>query len=206
MVLKETILALWLLTYLGGVGTRSRRLAGSFCVERVDCPDLLTVPSFTPEAPLEESMEACLDRILPETDRQTPTDIDHLGRASVWVGENCYTSCSRAVDEIGASYKEYRDQLTDGQKIGFGLPIAQGDDGADVQRSGNAVERRASPLWMQIVEDRGGEYRPVFTLFGGNFLRKSEDVRVGGQPFEQVFRPATREFIERRGATLVYSP
>jgi len=202
--LEEAVRAFWLLVHLGGLGTRSRRFAGAFQAACVDRSDKLTLPSFVPESPVEAWMESQLAHLVEETGKQTATDFDHLGRAHVWMETNSYASCSQAVDEIGKDYKKYRDRLTDGQKLGFGIPIAQGDDGVHVQRSNDTIERRASPLWMQLIEDQSGEYRPVFTLFGGNFLRRSEEVTVDGQTFDQVFSQIAHEFVERRGATLIY--
>jgi len=149
-------------------------------------------------------MEAYLDRLVEKAGKRTATDFDHLGRVRVWAGPESYASCSRAVDEIGKDYKEYRDRLTDGQKMGFGLPVAP-DNGARVQRAGETIERRASPLWMQFIEDQSGKYRPVFTLFGGDFLQENEEVTVDGKPYDRVFSQIAHEFVEQRGATLIYS-
>jgi len=205
VILQEAVRAFWLLTHLGGVGTRSRRMAGAFRARYAKRPDVADFPLFSPQTPYEDWFQTQLAALDLNGDETSESAVDHLGRGRVWIGAKQYEYCSQGVDEVGTAYQEFRDSLSDGHKLGFGLPIGPGDDDVHVDRSGEKVERRASPLWMQFVEDGSGRYRTVFTLFEGPFLPDSHDVTVDGHPFGSVFRQRAADFVAEQMTSQVYS-
>jgi CRISPR-associated protein Cmr1 len=204
VVLEEAVRALWLLVHLGGLGLRSRRCAGAFRARCIDRPDALELPSFGPEGPLVEWLRAQLGALNLTSSTFTTSKFDHFGRARIWTGGRSFAHCSTAVDEIGAAYKDFRDRLTDGQKVALGLPIVQGNDRVQVQRPDGNVERRASPLWMQLLETPSGHYQPIYTLFEGPLLPDSEKATVNGHPFQEVVRQRALQFVRDRGGEEIY--
>jgi len=204
VTLQEAVRAFWLLTHLGGLGTRSRRLAGALRAGYVKRPKGVDLPSFSPQQPFEDWFRRQLASLSLEGNETTGSAVDHLGQARVWIGAHRFDYCSQGIDVVGTTYQDFRNHLSDGEKVGFGLPIEQGDDEIRVERSSKKVERRASPLWMQFVEDASGQYRTVFTLFGGSFLTDSHDLTVNGRPFDRVFRQRASDFVAKRVAAQVY--
>lgn len=208
-VLQAAVRALWLLTHLGGLGMRSRRFAGAFRARYTDCPDDISLPSFSPAPSYPEWIRAQLASIVPDGPAATSTRFNHLGRARVWIVPKRFDDYNSVVDTVGVAYKAYRKTLTDGQKVGFGLPIGQGGDAVRVERSNSdgseKIKRLASPLWMQLVEDSTGGYLPVFALFEGDLLPNPEEVQVNGNSFGSVVEQKAPEFVEKQEGTQIYS-
>jgi CRISPR-associated protein Cmr1 len=204
VALKEATRAFWLLVHLGGLGLRSRRCAGAFRARCIDHPSGLELPSFDPETPLAEWFRAKLGTLNFTSSASTTPKFDHLGRARIWTGGTTFARCRSAVDEIGAAYKEFRDRLTDGQKVALGLPIVQGDDQVQVRRPDGDVERRASPLWIQLLETPSGHCQPIYTLFEGPLLPNSDKATVNGRPFGQAVRQRALEFVRGQDGEEIY--
>ncbi len=121
-VLQWAYAALWLLTHLGGLGSRSRRGAGSLQVTEVieqpeslkDLPPL-TVSAKTPEE-LAEKLKDGLKRLrqfagtpqtLPVTAPST-FDVLHPDVCRVWVVNKEFEAWGEALDAFGSAFQQFR--------------------------------------------------------------------------------------------------
>lgn len=166
--LKQAIASFWLLTYLGSVGSRSRRCAGSIMVQTVqgnitdfrfekarNVGDLRTM--------LKQGIELARQayNIKPQPIRDAKFDILAPDRCSIHILYDVrqpWLTPDAAMKAIGESLQDYRRKITPlwRRKI-FGLPL--GDDS-------NA--RRASPLLLRLTEiqgDQGKRYVGIAVLF-----------------------------------------
>jgi CRISPR-associated protein Cmr1 len=172
-LLEEAIIALWLLTNLGGLGARSRRCAGSLAIRsstltfapgsdlpalspgRPQSSDELThtlttglqaIKRFYKIEKLSKPVNKAFDIIAPET-------------CSIWVlsQEAPWESIDEALDTIGTKFKTYRQSLKDPQREALGLPFRERKD------------RLASPLHLHITALERG-YVCVATLFRNRIL------------------------------------
>ena len=201
--LAEATRALWLLAYLGGVGARSRRFAGSFGVKIADAPSEVSVPPFYGGSIRPDQLSDQLRSFVEAARENSPGELAHLGQARLWHAPYDDT-CSTIVNSVGKEYKQFRSTKTAGQRVGFGLPI----EGVEVKRSKqdgtDDVTRRASPVWMQVVQNEKGNYDAVFTFFENEFLRGTESVTIDGQPFSKVFRSTVPQFLQSIGANRIF--
>jgi CRISPR-associated protein Cmr1 len=130
--LKKAVVALWLLTYLGGIGSRSRRGAGSLAVTRVEGWDHTQLSFKTPSTPqdfqtfLRDELRKARKLI---TDAQQasaplyPPRFDVLSpskeTSSIWVVYHAHpwTRYSEALDAIGTSMSRFRKDIPDHQEV-----------------------------------------------------------------------------------------
>jgi CRISPR-associated protein Cmr1 len=165
--IKHATAAFWLLTQLGGLGSRSRRCAGSFSAQAISTtlPDLPHFPFEQAEQALAlkqqleqgiETARACHDltaRVIKEA------HFDSLARATcrIWIlqDEQPWQSAESAMKVIGERMQEYRNQISIEQRIIFGLPLPP------ILFN----KRRASPLHLRITELRNSTYVVVAVLF-----------------------------------------
>ncbi len=119
--LQKAYAALWLLTHLGGVGSRVRRGAGA--VQAVDqnfapIPDLpLPVQARTPQQLVDELQTGLrkIQQVLGEAyspDVQKPSEFDiiHPNTCRIWVLDSVYQQWYDALDEIGRCFSEFRNR------------------------------------------------------------------------------------------------
>jgi CRISPR-associated protein Cmr1 len=182
--LKQATAALWLLTHLGGVGSRSRRCAGSIQasiqVSSAMLIDFRSLPFVQAEHSqalkhqLEHGIDSARKLIALETRPVQNARFDALAYDScrIWILHDGqpWHSAERALQVIGERLQAYRSRLNIEQRKIFGLPFA----------SSTPDSRRASPLHLRITRLRGSYYVCVAVLF----KTLSEDVRV--QDYEVI--------------------
>jgi CRISPR-associated protein Cmr1 len=120
---KKAYASLWLLTHLGGVGSRSRRGAGALQATNIqnDAPVLsnplsLNIQSSTPEAlvtELKQGLETINQLISAGKSRpsiQYPSvfDVIHPDACKIWVIKKSYDNWNEAMDEMGRVYQNFR--------------------------------------------------------------------------------------------------
>jgi CRISPR-associated protein Cmr1 len=181
---KQAIAAFWLLTHLGGIGSRSRRCAGSVQASvQADGSLLTALPSLSfvqaeHSQALKHQIESGIDSarklIALETRPVQGARFDVLasGACRIWILHDGqpWHSAERALQVTGERLQAYRSRLSIEQRKIFGLPLANSTPGA----------RRASPLHLRITRLRGSYYVCVAVLF----KTISEDVRV--QDYEVI--------------------
>ncbi len=200
----ELLDALWCLTHLGGMGSRSRRGFGSMVVTGTEGADFPSIPS-SPEdlkRRIEEKFHS-----LGVAERERLPDYTALSRRTavvVWPlrAKSWQQALQKVGRELGAfrsSQSEHpnflddrdliRDYAFEGEKptrsperAAFGLPhnyFFKQEPNKKVDVNGSKHSRRASPLFIHLHELRGGELAAVLSLIPARFLPEGEQVKIG---------------------------
>lgn len=165
--LNQAAATLWLLTHLGGVGSRSHRAAGSLVAQINEGDSKIKLPFQVPEnaQALQEQLKQGihLAKTLYADYKQRPiqqASFDVLARNAcrIWVlqEKQPWTSAEIAMQRLGEKLQDYRSRikLIVRRKI-FGLPLMP------IIRD----QRRASPLLLRIAELQQHRYVVVAVLF-----------------------------------------
>jgi CRISPR type III-B/RAMP module RAMP protein Cmr1 len=166
-VRKHFFAALWGLSYLGGLGSRSGRGFGSVQVRRVEGNLLSNVPDgINPCVPEAGGLEALADGIKKGKEfiennvaiGEGGGDYSNLKNSRLWVFANTkkWRDWWCPLEWVATKYKDYRTDLKPKKRrIPFGLPI-----------SGEPVfERRSSPVRWKVLKTGNGEYFLVVIFF-----------------------------------------
>lgn len=160
---KKGIAAFWLLTHLGGIGSRSRRCAGSLQATG----DTMTLPFDIPQTAqaLQDQLTRGIQTARNLYELQTiplrEATFDALSSTTcrIWIlrnGERLWPNADQALRDIGASLQDYRRNIHPIQKRKiFGLPLMGVDN----------RNRRSSPLLLRITKLQGEQYVGVAVLF-----------------------------------------
>ena len=171
--LQQAIASFWLLTHLGGVGSRSRRCAGSLTTSIATAE--ATIPSgmrFDIPVTIADLQQQLADGIhasqkliqrgnehTEQTRLLAPFDILSRETCRIWIVQDRdrpWHSAEDAMQSIGEDLQNYRGGITPiQQRRVFGLPLK------DVDNRG----RRASPLLLKIAELQGNNYVCVAVVF-----------------------------------------
>jgi CRISPR-associated protein Cmr1 len=169
-MLQQAIAAFWLLTHLGGIGSRSRRCAGSVTVDNIDGDDNKTGLNFTAPEDIESLQQQIYEGIkitqklargsLPNNTLASivQTSFDSLTprACSIWIlHSDNWSTPDAAMRAIGSNLQKYRSNLPLQSRTIFGLPLMGVDN-----RS-----RHASPLLLRIVELQKSKYVGLAVLF-----------------------------------------
>ena len=171
--LKQTLAAFWCAIYLGGLGARSRRGAGSMYVSEVNGETYginFTIEnrSGTPNDWLKTNFEKCQDIV------GKPKDFCHkysnLSISRIIISKNSINDWINALSEIGNIYGDFR--TSNRSKIfesaAFGLPIIHRSS-EKVLTNNKDISRRASPLIFKILFFNGKYYWAILRM-AGEFL------------------------------------
>lgn len=212
--LECAVAALWLLTSLGGIGSRSRRCAGSLTVPNVS--GNTTPLSFTQARTAEElqrTLRQGLQVVQQLYSRQlaavkaalgTPTDpplegapFDTLSlpkSCRIWILQRkdgfAWRRAKDALDDIGKELQACRNSIALPERTTLGLPlIVQRMERSKLQK---ALEenRRASPLLLTIKQLQGQQYVGVAVLFKTHY----ESI----EPLPEPDYTLIEEWIEQR--------
>ncbi len=169
---KKGMAAFWLLTHLGGIGSRSRRCAGSLQATG----DITSFPFSVPESAqtlqdqLTNGIRAARDLYGSSSSPLKEAAFDALSPATcrIWIlrnGEQPWRSADDVMRDIGESLQDYRGTIKPlwRRKV-FGLPLKDVDMKA----------RRASPLLLRVTKLQREQYVGVAVLF----KTKSEGVSM----------------------------
>lgn len=173
--LEQATAAFWLLTQLGGLGSRSRRCAGSLAVEHVqDNPTSLSFVQAASAQDLKFALEQGIEQVraivgkLPELAHktsaprsfqsgQTAFDILAPGACRIWVlqEEQPWQSAEKAMERLGENLQSYRSRIAISRRTIFGLPLPP----LIFNR------RRSSPLLLRVAELQDKKYVGIAVLF-----------------------------------------
>ena len=162
---QQAIAAFWLLTRLGGVGSRSRRCAGSLTVQRVEGD----TAGFSFQMPanaqalkkqLEEGINAAralYNKLTPHPTEEAQFDVLAKGVCRIWIlqDEQPWVSAELAMQAIGERLQDYRRDIPSTRRKVFGLPLPPMIFN----------KRHASPLLLRVVELQGNKYVGIAVLF-----------------------------------------
>jgi CRISPR-associated protein Cmr1 len=197
--LEAAVVALWLLVQLGGIGSRSRRTAGSLYTHPQTALGLdFALNATTPQQAAEQLRQGLQTirrtkfRTLQKRAPHVPSSFDvlHPSTAKIWV-LGTWRSADEAIEAVGAKLRDFRNRREpDHQNVGrwlrgssiptvqraaFGLPLvyrySSGLSGTVQAQAGqDQIDRRASPLWLKISKTTQGKFFAVATLFNARFL------------------------------------
>jgi CRISPR-associated protein Cmr1 len=161
--LIQGLAAFWLLTHLGGIGSRSRRCAGSLHA----IGDSTLLPFSTPETPqtLQEQLTRgiqtarSLYRLQANPIRDALFDALSQTTCRIWIlreSKQPWSTADEAIQQIGESLQDYRSMIEplSNRKI-FGLPLKDVD----------MRTRRASPLLLRVTKLQGEQFVGIAVLF-----------------------------------------
>jgi CRISPR-associated protein Cmr1 len=168
--LQQAVAAFWLLTHLGGIGSRSRRCAGSVTAQVTD--DNLAGLCFDIPKDVEDLQDQISEgiKIAQTLAKQglhhgaltsaMQASFDTLAQKAckIWIlrdGNRAWRTPDAAMRAIGSNLQSYRSDLPLESRTVFGLPLIGIDN-----RS-----RHASPLLLRIVELQGEVYVGIAVLF-----------------------------------------
>lgn len=158
---QRGISAFWLLTHLGGIGSRSRRCAGSVQATGDTTLFPFTIAE-TPEAlrgQLTTGIRLSRDLYMYQPSASRAANFDALSPETCsikifWDQAYPWTSWDQAVDHIGTSLQSYRRDIGDIQRRKvFGLPL-KGDS-----------RRYSSPLLLRITKLQRNQFVAIAVLF-----------------------------------------
>lgn len=190
--LHQAGLAVWLLTHLGGLGTRARRCGGSLQTKAAPITDDAEVklPDFAFNAATPDELHAALANglgaiktFMGHATRPTQTfDVLHPDLCRIWViaHDPACQAWKDAVEITGSKMQSFRAAQGPNRNQDnaiFGVPILHGPT--------HGLQRRASPLWLRITRLANGEYVTVATLFKADFKAGTSTVGGGYALIEQ---------------------
>lgn len=170
--LRQAVSSFWLLTHLGGIGSRSRRCGGS--IEADVTNDSFAGFNFaTPKdaESLQIQLRAGitlarqvgalqLDKENKKTMQapiaQTAFDALTQSTCKIWIlreKERPWSTADAAMRNLGASLQDYRSEFPLQEREVFGLPLGRNN------------ARRASPLLLRVTKLQAGEHVGVAVLF-----------------------------------------
>jgi CRISPR-associated protein Cmr1 len=173
--LKQAVAAFWLLTQLGGIGSRSRRCAGSLSVLEVSTNNPTNL-LFTPSADVpalklalengikeartlaRQALEEAKDQALQfSSGAQADFDILANGKCSIWIlqKEQPWSSAEDAMKGLGESLQDFRRDIPIEERKIFGLPLPPIIFN----------KRRSSPLLLRVTELQNNKYVGIAVLF-----------------------------------------
>ena len=198
--------ALWLLTQLGALGSRSRRGAGSLRV--LNEPAQTDLPPFKSPATAEElrgqlrvGLAQIRESLSATAKPRIPSQFDILAPelCTIWVltDQVPWSTWQQALDGIGGRMRDFRnrrepdhDRMRNWMEQGvtpptveravFGLPLPfrYSRRGPFDVVQGNQHDRRSSPLWLRVTKLACGQYVGVATLFKSAFLASGESLQL----------------------------
>lgn len=163
--LKMGVASLWLLTHLGGVGSRSRRCAGSLTITLregipYDFPFYIPDNSTSLKSQIEQGITVARSLYTSTQTSISDARIDTLSSKTchIWIlqHEQPWKTPEDAMENIGESLQRYRSKIPLSQRKVFGLPLK------GVQ---SKTERLASPLLLRLVELQAHRYVCLAVLF-----------------------------------------
>ncbi|MCS6774833.1 MAG: type III-B CRISPR module RAMP protein Cmr1 [Thermoflexales bacterium] len=229
--LRQTLVVLKVAALLGGIGNRSRRFAGAF--QAVSSPDDLPQPldprirSRSPEMLAAEIAQIIRVTRVAEHDLSLASppkfDIIHPAWCEIGVSPATYRDVLDLIDHFGTVLMEFRREQPDAaafarsvfqeqpiqavKRPAFGLPIPfyyrDSNTNATLQAS-LGIDRRASPIWMQVVRLANGEHAAVFTWFRSQFLPPDAElvlkqgrrtIAEGAVPDQEAREEIIRDFL-----------
>jgi CRISPR-associated protein Cmr1 len=223
---RQAVAALWLLIQFGGVGSRSRRTAGSVgVVTPIEFEGLQFGLSATTVGEASSSLASGLKRAREMVGNigsgavaaPSKFDVIHPQVCQVWVLGVWPTSDS-AITAIGKALRDFRsysepdhvevakwlnrEKINTVQRSVFGLPLpfrySSGLGGAvQGHLEKPALERRASPLWLKVSRTMEGKFVGIATLFDAQFLPDGEKLHVKRDGVPPISPPKDYQLIRQ---------
>jgi CRISPR-associated protein Cmr1 len=214
--LEEAINALIYLNFFGGLGSRSRRGAGSIKItlkenkEKLfeDKLKLLKTDNITTKEAFQSHLVEILNKVKPHSSPKYTTFYKHL---YMFKPQKDWKS---ALELIAKPFQVFRnDKQSDVLETpNFGFPIVHKDGGGtfiggEIKNNKviNPVERRASPLMFKIFMTSKGHYFPLLLWMDGNLLpnenqvilKKGGDTSQNKKPNDELINEFIKELEKK---------
>jgi len=198
--LKTTAASFWLLVYMGGMGTRSRRGAGNIAVLNIEDEHNLIRDmglNFMVEGDNADDVARWLinnleqvKRVINESRTGFITEYTNLNFSRFIISNTAYTAWKDALGAAGASYKQFRE--TNKHRIYetacFGFPVRHGNGTTVTGEIGREpVKRRGSPLIFKLIR-AGNDIYWIVVRVSGEFLPEGGLIRADNKTRRPDFR------------------
>jgi CRISPR-associated protein Cmr1 len=215
--LQMAVWAFWLLAHCGGVGTRSRRAAGSFLAVVQAASPGLTTPSFEESSLFSLTFKNELAKGLEMFGGVDTTiinlpqfDILHPQHAKIWLAGCRSSDWKSTVNSIGEELQQFRSRREPDyhtiknflsndttpmsvQRSSFGLPLTfrfRSLKGKTAHIQPEHSTRRASPLHIRIIRIARDHYDAMLTFFDSEFIpSKTLNIRQNRLPNHSITTP-----------------
>ncbi|NOX36043.1 MAG: type III-B CRISPR module RAMP protein Cmr1 [Calditrichaeota bacterium] len=193
--LIQTISAFWVLTFLGGLGTRSRRGGGNFIIKNVNDGNHLIselgidfIPDQMDASAFVQWFLKNFQKVKNIINEKKPTDFvseySNLSISRFILSKDRFPDWIAALNDIGEKYQEFRfKHRSDIFDTGvFGLPIVHRRGRLKVQGKYNReqIKRRSSPLIFKIVRLEENLYYWMVLRLAGEFLPPGGVIQANG--------------------------
>lgn len=223
-VLPSALAALWVVLWIGGLGSRSRRGFGS--IQAVQAPPLANLPSFRFRGSpgglasfLSEGLRHCRDLIpIGSTESDVASYSQLRSRvARIVVLNRTWATWDAALGTIGAALQRARIGLAPTMaqmagpgplpaalpRAGFGLPIQYfnprlGKYALEV-RGVDGSDRRASPLIIRVVQLERDRFGVILVLMRAEFLPHDAYVSTGSGKRGTATLGEVERFVDTAG-------
>ena len=193
--LKIAAASLWILVYLGGLGTRSRRGAGNVVISNLqDAGEVLnsTGLDFIPKGNKAEEVAewikinfAAVKKVIFDHKTMFVSEYSNLSFSRFVIGNNYFTTWKDALGET--DFKTFRDnnKARIFETAAFGIPILHRNRRTTVKgRAENitinpTINRRSSPVLFKVIKVNNTFYWFVLRI-AGEFLPKSGVITADG--------------------------
>jgi CRISPR-associated protein Cmr1 len=181
---KEAVHSFAFLSFLGALGTRNRRGAGSFMIKNVisneDYKNLFYINKIQSEEQLKNYIESNLKPLLVNTDNRS---YSILKNSKIYIFDS-KNNWKDALEFIGRPFLDFRDknQKRISETPKFGFPILHrnpnklmgaGPKRFETNKKGEVVdfiERRASPLIFKVMKTNKDNYFPLIIWLNGELI------------------------------------
>ncbi|WP_029522370.1 type III-B CRISPR module RAMP protein Cmr1 [Persephonella sp. KM09-Lau-8] len=198
--IKDILAVFWLLTYLGALGSRSRRGAGSFRITGIqDSQNLISKANLNFLVNEEREFQDNLRKLLPK--RQDEKSYINLGNFQLFIHRNSFSSWKEALDDVGKSLQNFRNKrepdystvknfilnggIGEVKRPAFGLPLmyrykSLSGKSATLEGSNKERQRSGSPLFIKILQFNN-YFKPLLIFFEKELLPKGEKVKISSK-------------------------
>jgi len=198
--IRDVLSAFWILTYLGAVGSRSRRGAGNFRIINIeDNKDLISKANLDFIINLESEFKNNLREFLPN--KINKKSYINLCNFQLFIYRNSFTSWGEVLNEIGESLQSFRKRkepdystiknfILKGEigsvlRPAFGLPLmfryrSLNGKSAKLEGSNKEKQRSGSPLFIKILQFNN-HFKPVLIFFEKELLPQGEKIKISSK-------------------------
>ena len=198
--IEDVLKSFWLLTYLGGLGSRNRRGAGSFKIIGFQ-DDTKTIKNTNLDFLIDTE-----DIFIKNLKKITPSQRNfekyiNLCNFSLYQYENVFNNWENALDIVGINLRDFRNRkdpdytsvkefILNGKtgkvlRPAFGLPLqfryrSLSGESAKLEGSNRERQRSASPLFIKILKFNG-KYKPVLIFFKKELLPHGDKIKISSK-------------------------
>jgi CRISPR-associated protein Cmr1 len=182
--LNEMLYSFWCLSFLGGIGSRSRRGAGNFFLDlekpaqNQEIANLFNTLKITTPEQLKKFFEDSISKITSEMNSESSGKYPVLKKSKIFIFDP-KNDWKTALEDIGKPFRDFREKHQNEINVtpNFGIPInhrsTQTLMGAGIKNNGKVekfLDRSASPLIFKVVQTGKGTFFPIIVWLSSSPL------------------------------------